>query len=201
MASCSCAAGRRVSSEAISTLRFSRSVQALGDLGGGGGLAGALQADHQDGDGRRGAEIEGGLRSRPGFRPSCVMDDLDDHLAGLDRLDDLGADGLFAFTFSVKVLTTSRATSASSRARRTSRSAASTSASDSAPRPVSLSNMPVRRSLRVSNMHSSCNPKRKRHPGAKLAAGCWPLHLPGTGCVPCVQGPRNVQDVIEMAGT
>ena len=25
-----------------------------------------------------------------------VMDDLDDHLAGLDRLEDLGADGLFA---------------------------------------------------------------------------------------------------------
>ncbi len=51
-ASCSCAAGRLTSSEAISTRRFWRSVEALGDLGGGGGLAGALQADHHDGDGR-----------------------------------------------------------------------------------------------------------------------------------------------------
>ena len=51
-ASCSIAAGRRVSSEAISTLRLPCSVSRLRDLGGGGGFARALQADHHDGDRR-----------------------------------------------------------------------------------------------------------------------------------------------------
>src|SRR5262245_1823664 len=54
-------------------------------------------------------------------------------------------------TFSVKLRTTSSATSASSSARRTSRIAASTSASDSEPRPVSRSRMPLSRSDRLSN--------------------------------------------------
>ncbi len=49
-------------------------------------------------------------------------------------------------TRSMKSLTTSSATSASSSARRTSRSASPTSDSDSAPRPVILSKMPLRRS-------------------------------------------------------
>ena len=54
-------------------------------------------------------------------------------------------------TRSVKLLTTSSETSASSSARRTSRIAASTSASESEPRPVSRSRMPPSFSDRLSN--------------------------------------------------
>ncbi len=54
-------------------------------------------------------------------------------------------------TRSVKLLTTSSETSASSSARRTSRIAASTSASDSDPRPVSRSSIPPSFSDRLSN--------------------------------------------------
>ncbi len=54
-------------------------------------------------------------------------------------------------TRSVKLLTTSSETSASSSARRTSRIAASTSASDSEPRPVRRSSMPPSFSDRLSN--------------------------------------------------
>ena len=93
--SCSCAAGRRVSSEAISTFLLLPLGQALGDLGGGRRLARALQADHHDDDRGRGVEVD-----RHAFGAEhldqLVMDDLDDHLAGLDRLQDLGADGLGA---------------------------------------------------------------------------------------------------------
>src|SRR5690606_18622544 len=58
----------------------------------------------------------------------------------------------FSFTFSVKSRTTSSATSASSNARRTSRMASLTSLSVSAPRLVSLSKMPERRSERLWNI-------------------------------------------------
>jgi hypothetical protein len=93
--SCSCAAGRRVSSEAIRTFLPWRSVRRLAILAevvvlpepcrptimmttGAGALRSidyALGAKHFD---------------------KFVMDDLDDHLAGLDRLQDGGADGLLA---------------------------------------------------------------------------------------------------------
>ena len=68
---------------------------AHGDLAGGGGLAGALQADHHDDDGRRRVQVDGdAFLAQHG--DEFVMDDLDHHLAGLDRLQHLGADGLFA---------------------------------------------------------------------------------------------------------
>ena len=51
-----------------------------------------------------------------------VVDDLDDHLAGRHRFDDIGADGARAHLVDEE-RTTSSATSASSRARRTSRRA------------------------------------------------------------------------------
>ncbi len=47
-ASCSCAAGRATSSDAISTFLRASLGEPLGDLGGGGRLARALEADHQD---------------------------------------------------------------------------------------------------------------------------------------------------------
>ena len=65
--------------------------QALGDLGGGGGLARALQADHQDADGRNRVEVDH-LRIRAQHLHELVVDDLDHLLAGGDRLDHLGAD-------------------------------------------------------------------------------------------------------------
>ena len=161
--SCCCAAGRRVSSEAIMTLRLVEKVppklgrhalralaQAIADLGAGRGLARALQADHQDDDRRDGVEVEVGDRAAQHL-DQVIVDDLDDHLARRDRADDVGADRLGPHP-SMNWRTTGRATSASSRAVRTSRRAASTSASESAPRPRSLSNTSPRRLLRPSNM-------------------------------------------------
>ena len=70
--------------------------QPLGDLGGGGRLAGALQADHHHDDGRGRIQVDGhafGAQHVDQF----VVDDLDDHLAGLDRLQNLGANRLGAY--------------------------------------------------------------------------------------------------------
>ena len=67
--------------------------EALGDFGGGGGFAGALQADHHDGDRRRGVEIDA-LAVGAERRDQLVVHDLDDHLAGRDRFDHLDADRL-----------------------------------------------------------------------------------------------------------
>ena len=69
--------------------------QALGDLGRGRRLAGALQADQHDRDGRRGVEVDR-LRLAAERLDQRVVDDLDHHLAGPDRLDDRGADRLGA---------------------------------------------------------------------------------------------------------
>ena len=69
--------------------------EALGDLGRRGGLARALQADHHDDDRRRRVEVDG-YAFRAQHVDQFVMDDLDDHLAGLDRLQHLGADRLGA---------------------------------------------------------------------------------------------------------
>ena len=91
-ASCSIAAGRRVSSEAISILRFMRLGKALGDFRRRRGFARALQADHHDGDRRRRVEVDR-LRARAQGLDQLVVHDLHDHLAGRDRLDDFDADG------------------------------------------------------------------------------------------------------------
>ena len=69
--------------------------QALADLAGRGGLARALQADHHDDDGGRRIEVNGNTFFAE-HADKFVMDDLDDHLAGLDALEDLGADRLGA---------------------------------------------------------------------------------------------------------
>ena len=137
-ASCSIAAGRRVSSEAMQDLAAALPVgQALGDLGGGGGLARTLQADHQDRHRRDRVEIDRFGCRRPSISTSWSWTILTTMLAGRDRLDRPRRRRRGVRTLSVKErATTSRATSASSRARRTSRSAASTSSSVSAPRRV-----------------------------------------------------------------
>ncbi len=65
--------------------------QPLGDLGGRGGLAGTLQTDHQDRYRWCCLQVEWyGVLAQ--HLDDGVIDDLDDHLAGLDRLDDFLAD-------------------------------------------------------------------------------------------------------------
>ena len=92
--SCSWAAGRRVSREAINGFLRSRVLQAVGDLCGRGRLAGTLQADHQDRHGRYGVEIDRvGIGTEHG--DEFVVDELDDHLAGRHRFQDFAADSLF----------------------------------------------------------------------------------------------------------
>src|SRR6185295_6007569 len=59
------------------------------------GLARALQAHHQDHDGRDGVEVEVGDGAAQHL-DQVIVDDLDDHLARRDRADDVGADRLGA---------------------------------------------------------------------------------------------------------
>ena len=65
--------------------------EALRDLGGCGGFAGALQADHHDRNGRGGIEVDR-LGVRAERVDQLVVDDLHHHLAGRHRLDDVDAD-------------------------------------------------------------------------------------------------------------
>ena len=128
--------------------------QALGELGGGGRLARALEADHHDHGRRIDVEVElGGLGAER--LDQGVVDDLDDHLARRDRADALPAPTARSVTLSTKSRATGSATSASSSATRTSRIAARTSASVSAPRPRSRSKTLPSRSLRLSNIQIS----------------------------------------------
>ena len=69
--------------------------QAFGDLGRGRRFARALQADQHDRDGSRRVEVDR-LRFRAQRLDQQIVDDLDHHLAGLDRLDDGRADRLGA---------------------------------------------------------------------------------------------------------
>ena len=69
--------------------------KALRDLRRGRRLARALQADHHDDDRRGRVEVDR-LAFLAEHLDKLVMDDLDDHLAGLDRLQHRGADGLLA---------------------------------------------------------------------------------------------------------
>ncbi len=67
--------------------------EALGELGGGGGLARALQTDHHDRHRRRGIEIDR-LAARAEDVDQLVVHDLHHHLAGRHRFDDLDPDGV-----------------------------------------------------------------------------------------------------------
>ena len=68
-------------------------LKALAELGGGGGLARALQADQHHHHRRRGGEVDA-LRVMPKHPHQLVIDDLDDHLAGRDRAHHVLADRL-----------------------------------------------------------------------------------------------------------
>ena len=68
--------------------------QALRDLARRRRLTRTLQADHHDDDRGRCIQIDGNAFSAKHF-DKFVMDDLDDHLAGLDAFQDFGTNGLF----------------------------------------------------------------------------------------------------------
>ena len=66
-----------------------------GELAGGGGFAGALQAGHEDDGGRLRGELEAGRVFAEGG-DELVANDLDDLLGGRKGGEDFGADGLLA---------------------------------------------------------------------------------------------------------
>jgi hypothetical protein len=69
-------------------------LEPLAELGRGGGLAGALQAGHQDHRRRLGGEVEPGTGAAHQFG-EFAMDDADQCLAGRQRADHFLAEGLF----------------------------------------------------------------------------------------------------------
>ncbi len=156
VASCSIAAGRRVSSEAIRT--FLRSVLTSRAAS----LAEVVVLPEPC---RPAIRITAGgatLRFRPSgssppsmsTRPSwTILTTCSDGLTARITVSPAASSRALA----MKSLTTGRATSASSRARRTSRRASSTSLSDRTPRPVSRSKTLESRSPRESNMTGVSN--------------------------------------------
>ena len=163
--SCSCAAGRRVSSEAISTFFFCRSVRRRASLAVVVVLPEPCRPTIISGTGA-GAFRSIGTASAPSVSTSWSWTIFTTIWPGFtERIS--SAPTAFSRTWSTKPFTTSSATSASSNARRTSRSALSTSPADSAPRPVILSKMPLRRSERDSNKQTS---KHHRTRGRKSLA-------------------------------
>ena len=93
----------------------------LGELAGGGGFTGALQAGHEDDGGRLGGELEAGGVLAEEF-DELVADDLDDLLGGREG-GSTSVPRALARMCSMSSLTTLRLTSASSRATRISLSA------------------------------------------------------------------------------
>jgi len=142
--SCSWAAGRRVSSEAIRTFLPWRSVSRLASLPVVVVLPEPWRPTIMITTGA-GAFRSIALPSSPSMATSSSWTILTTIWPGLIDFT-TAAPTAFSRTFSTKERTTSSATSASISARRTSRNAAETSASDSAPRPVRPFRMEPRRS-------------------------------------------------------
>ena len=178
-ASCSIAAGRRTSSEAISTLRRCRSVSRLASL------AVVVVLPEPCRPTIMMATGGAALRSMPVFVPwlpapsvatswSCtifttIWPGVTDFITSMPTASFL--------TPSTNARATSSATSASSSARRTSRNAASTSASLSAPRRVRRSRMPPS----FSDNESNISLKAPLRPRAHRAVGRWPPASQWTG--------------------
>ena len=143
------AAGRRVSSDAISTLRLALSVSRLAILAVVVVLPEPCRPTIMMTTGA-GALRSIGCASEPkiSINWSCTI--FTTIWPGVTDLITSTPTARF-FTSSVKARATSSATSASSSARRTSRSASSTSASDKAPRRVRRSRTALSRSERLSN--------------------------------------------------
>ena len=152
-ASCSCAAGRATSSEAISTFLRSRSDRRLASLA----VVVVLPEPWRPTI----MITAGGLTlrsssavSEPSVSTSASWTILTTICPGVTERSTSWPTA-FSVTWSTKSRATGSATSASSKATRTSRIAERTSASLSAPRPRSLSNTLPSRSLNVSNIQIS----------------------------------------------
>ena len=72
--------------------------ETFGDLGGCGGLTGALQTNHHDGQWRRGIEIDAQALGTQ-RRDQLIVNDFHDHLAWRHRFHDLDADRLLLDAF------------------------------------------------------------------------------------------------------
>ena len=118
--------------------------EAPGDFGGGGGFAGALQADHHDGDRRRGVKIDAlAFGCAPSVATSWSCTILTTIWPGRDRLHHLDADGLLLHVVGEGARATSSATSALPAARAAPRAAPHRRRLPlSAPRRVRRSRMP-----------------------------------------------------------
>ncbi len=148
--SCSCAAGRRVSSDAIRTFLPWRSVSLLAILAVVVVLPEPCRPTIMTTTGA-GALRSIALPSWPSMSTSSSWTILTTIWPGLIDFSTAAPTAL-SRTLSVNERTTSSATSASISARRTSRRAAETSASDSAPRPVRPFRIEPRRSCSDSNI-------------------------------------------------
>jgi hypothetical protein len=102
--------------------RWPAFFEPLGELAGGGGLTGALQAGHEDDGGRLRGEVLKRAVSLPRMVDELVVDDFDDLLGGREGGGDLRAEGLGADVLD-EVVDDVRLTSDSRRARRISRRA------------------------------------------------------------------------------
>ena len=190
-ASCSIAAGRRVSSEAISTLRLPCSVRRRAILAVVVVLPEPCRPTIMMPTGA-GAFRSIGSALAPSVSTSWSCTSLTTICPGLTDLIS-ATPTAFVFTCSTNERTTSSATSASSSARRTSRSATSTSASESAPRPVSRSRIPPSLSDRLSNIWSSERPPVGRP---------MPKHFRARGRIALSGGGRRFRDPVgEVAVT
>src|SRR3546814_650194 len=162
MASCSCAAGRRVSSEAIRTFFFSRSLRRFAIL--------AVDVVLPE-PWRPTTRIGMGAAARR-LIPSAAVPSVSTRWSWTILMTiwpgvtdfTTASPTAFSRTAATKSLTTGSATSASSSTTRTSRRAASTSASLRAPRRVRRSTTSPRRWLRLSNMSRSWGRRAPRIP-------------------------------------
>ena len=170
MASCSWAAGREVSSEAMSTRLRSRSLRRLAIFAV--VVVRPLQADHQHGHRRRRLEVERhGLAAKR--VDHGVMHDLDHHLPGLDRPDDLLADRPLAHLVGERAHHLERHIGLD-QCRRTSRIAASTSAPTASHARLAcrICRKAVPAVSRTFCLLSYGSLKCLSHPRASIAGGC-----------------------------
>ena len=161
--SCSTAAGRWRSAPTSSGLR-PWLLEPAGQLGGVGRLARALEAGHQH-DRRRPAGVGDLQRLAAEDVGQLLVDDLDDLLAGLERLATARRRSPARGCGRRRCGRRSTLTSASSRAVRISRRTSSTSASVRRPLPRRRLKIPSKRSDRASNMRSARLPD---HPAGSL---------------------------------
>ncbi len=176
------AAGRRVSSDAISTLRFCTSVRRLAIFAVVVVLPEPCRPTIMMTTGA-GALRSIGCASAPSVSISASCTIFTTIWPGVTDLI-TSTPTARAFTWSVNARATSSATSASSSARRTSRIASSTSASDSAPRRVRRSRIEPSRSDRLSNIlpfHPAPKGQRRKHDDARgrIALSGGYLRSPG----------------------